>query len=222
MPRGCRAATSRRGIPTTPDVTFSVSPTHRGRVPRHSTCQGCRSVRERKTPGVEEVMRLLACLVIVVAACDRGPTPPEPPEAPDFNFATVAALGDPISGITSAELELFRRGRAVFTRTFTPKTGVGPLFNDVGCVECHDLPAVGGNGTQVEVHASAFVDGRCDELFGRGGPVIQTQVTPALPAALGITSDPVPPAATGPARRTAPDIFGFGLLDAVPDAAILR
>jgi CxxC motif-containing protein (DUF1111 family) len=167
-------------------------------------------------------MRLLACLVIVVAACDRGPTPPEPPEAPDFNFATVAALGDPISGITSAELELFRRGRAVFTRTFTPQTGVGPLFNDVGCVVCHDNPAVGGNGTQVEVHTSAFVDGRCDELFGRGGPVIQTQVTPALHAALGITSDPVPPAATGTARRTAPDIFGFGLLDAVPDAAILR
>jgi CxxC motif-containing protein (DUF1111 family) len=44
--------------------------------------------------------------------------------------------------------------------------------------------------------------------------------TPALKAALGIDSEPVP-AGVQVAVRTSPDVFGFGLLDAVPDAAIL-
>src|SRR5204862_6257757 len=62
---------------------------------------------------------------------------------------------------------------------------------------------------------------QCDELAARGGPVYQDPVTPALHAALGIDSEPVPAAATAVARRTVPDIFGFGLLDAVPDSEIL-
>jgi CxxC motif-containing protein (DUF1111 family) len=50
--------------------------------------------------------------------------------------------------------------------------------------------------------------------------VIQQAVTPALKAALGIDSEPIPTAATARAHRSTPDLFGFGLLDAVPDAAI--
>src|SRR5207245_401791 len=53
------------------------------------------------------------------------------------------------------------------------------------------------------------------------GPVIQQHATPALEAALGITQEPFPSAATGRAFRTTPTVFGRGLLDAVPDAEIL-
>src|SRR5207249_2779236 len=60
-----------------------------------------------------------------------------------------------------------------------------------------------------------------DNLEGVGGQVIQKQVTPEL-AARGIGPEPVPPEATLPtALRTTPDLFGFGLLDAVPDQEIL-
>jgi len=62
---------------------------------------------------------------------------------------------------------------------------------------------------------------KCDELVGQGGFVFQNQVTPALHTALGIDSEPIPAAATAVARRTIPEIFGFGLLDAVPDSEIL-
>jgi len=51
--------------------------------------------------------------------------------------------------------------------------------------------------------------------------VVQQQVTPALKQALGIDAEPVPPRATSTGRRTTPSILGFGLLDAVPDEAIL-
>ncbi|MGH8649759.1 MAG: di-heme oxidoredictase family protein, partial [Burkholderiales bacterium] len=61
----------------------------------------------------------------------------------------------------------------------------------------------------------------CDPLVQKGGPVIQQQVTPALKAILGIDSEPVPAEATARATRTTPDVFGFGLLDAVPESAIL-
>jgi CxxC motif-containing protein (DUF1111 family) len=51
--------------------------------------------------------------------------------------------------------------------------------------------------------------------------VVQQHATAALTAAMGIDREPVPPGATGTGLRTTPDLFGFGLLDAVPDSVIL-
>ena len=134
-------------------------------------------------------------------------------------------LGDPVPGLSAAERARFERGRAVFDSVFTPETGLGPLFNANGCAECHEDPVRGGTGDEVERHATAFHPGAaglpCDELATLGGPVFQNHVTPALHTALGIDSEPVPPQATAIAHRTTPDIFGFGLLDAVPDSTIL-
>lgn len=130
--------------------------------------------------------------------------------------------GDPLAGLSPELLDRFRAGKEVFDSTFTPQTGLGPLFNSTGCGECHEDPATGGFGDEVEVHATAFRTGpSCDPLVGEGGPVIQQQVTPALKAALGIDSEPFPKDATGRAKRTTPVLFGRGLLDAVPDSLIL-
>ena len=77
-------------------------------------------------------------------------------------------------------------------------------------------------GDEAEVHVAVFRGGGvCDPLVQKGGPVIQQEVTPALKAVLGIDSEPVPVEATARATRTTPDVFGFGLLDAVSDATIL-
>jgi CxxC motif-containing protein (DUF1111 family) len=130
--------------------------------------------------------------------------------------------GDPLPGLADDQLDLFEQGRIEFERVFTPETGLGPLFNAESCGECHEDPVAGGSGDEVEVHVSAFLSGGvCDPLLAEGGPVIQQRVTAALKAALGIDSEPVPAKATGRAGRTTPDIFGFGLLDAVPEAEIL-
>lgn len=143
-----------------------------------------------------------------LAACRRSPQP-----------------GDPLRGLSATERDQFARGRAVFDSVFTPETGLGPLFNADACGECHEDPVAGGAGDEVERHATAFHPGgtgrACDELVALGGPVFQQRVTPALRAAVGIDSEPVPPQATAIAARTSPDIFGFGLLDAVPGSAIL-
>jgi len=130
-------------------------------------------------------------------------------------------LGDPLPGLTPGQLAQFKAGRQAFQRAFTPQDGLGPLFNQVSCQECHEDPALGGVGDEIEIHATKFSPpDLCDSLFQEGGPVFQTQATPLLQAH-GITNEPVPPDATGIGRRTPSPLFGFGLVDAIPEAAIL-
>src|SRR5262249_6789608 len=73
--------------------------------------------------------------------------------------------GDPLRGLTNAELARFEEGRAVFERTFAPETGLGPLFNADACAECHEDPVGGGTGDEVETHVARLrPDGICDPL----------------------------------------------------------
>ena len=133
--------------------------------------------------------------------------------------------GDPLRDLSAAERARFDSGRVVFDSTFTPDVGLGPLFNASGCAECHEDPVSGAGGDEVERHAAVFHPERpgltCDELAGQGGPVFQDSVTPALRAARKIDHEPLPAGVTTVAARTTPDVFGFGLLDAVPDSVIL-
>jgi len=137
--------------------------------------------------------------------------PPKPPER---------ELGDPLAGLNPSQLQKFETGKTAFERTFTPEEGLSPLFNADACGECHEDPLAGGVGDEVEVHAAKFVAPSCDPLFQEGGPVIQQQATPLLQAK-GINKEQIPPSATGQALRTTPPVFGFGLVDGIPDAAIL-
>src|SRR6267378_786493 len=180
---------------------------------------------------------LLVATLIGVAACNERaptavspivPTPPRPPSSPEFANA-VAMLGRPLPRLSAAQRQRFDMGAAVFQTNFTPETGLGPLFNAVGCAACHENPVAGGGGNNdpaeggedVELHATAFhgAAAPCEDLGAVGGQVIQKQVTPALADILHITSEPIPAAATDSGHRTTPDVFGF--LDAVPDRAIL-
>jgi len=140
---------------------------------------------------------------------------------PEIGCGRPVEPGDPVPGLDRAQQEQFKRGRAVFVRAFTPETGLGPLFNANACGECHEDPVTGGRGDEVEIHVALVrPDQTCDPLAELGGPVLQQQVTPALKSALGIDSEPAP-AGVPLAHRTTPDIFGFGLLDAVPEKEIL-
>ena len=128
--------------------------------------------------------------------------------------------GRPGARLTKDQRSSFDRGQVVFDSTFTPGTGLGPLFNADACGECHEDPVRGGVGDEVELHAAAFHPPLCDPLAAEGGFVFQLKSTPALKVALGIDSEPVPPNAAR-ALRTTPVLFGRGLLDLVPDSVIL-
>ncbi|PYJ79320.1 MAG: hypothetical protein DME22_25600 [Verrucomicrobia bacterium] len=130
-------------------------------------------------------------------------------------------LGEPLADLSRAERAQFEAGKKVFQRVFTPQDGLGPLFNANSCAQCHEDPVVGGVGDEIEIHATRFVaPNSCDPLFDQGGPVIQQNATPLLQAK-GIMKEQIPPGATAQARRSTPPLFGFGLVDAIPEAAIL-
>src|SRR5437588_10946142 len=163
----------------------------------------------------------VAMLLARVAACDASPSTEPAPRAADPLLSAVVEPGGPLPGMTLQQRALFERGRGIFQTEFTPETGLGPLFNNNACSQCHEDPVVGGIGEEVERHATAFRAPACDDLGAHGGPVMQDSVTPALHAALGIDREAVPAEATDTAVRTTPSLLGFGLLDAVPDAEIL-
>ena len=130
-------------------------------------------------------------------------------------------LGEPLADLSRAERAQFDAGKKVFQRVFTPQDGLGPLFNANSCAQCHEDPVVGGVGDEIEIHATRFVaPNSCDPLFHQGGPVIQQDATPLLQAK-GITKEQIPPGATAQAHRSTPPLFGFGLVDAIPEATIL-
>jgi len=180
---------------------------------------------------------LLCTLIVGLGACERGAPTAAPPDAktptpvPEFQIVP-ASLGTPLRGLSPAQRRQVEIGRVVFQTAFTPETGLGPLFNAVGCGSCHENPVVGGGGSEeeeggedIEVQATAFHAGsgtaQCDDLAAVGGQVIQKQLTPAFSEYMQMTSEPIPAAATDSGHRTTPDLFGFGLLDAVPDREIL-
>src|SRR5438067_9841071 len=150
--------------------------------------------------------QVLGALFLGLLGC-KSPMPPK--------------IGEPLADLTPKQLAQFMEGKKVFERVFEPKDGLGPLFNGNSCAECHEDPVVGGVGDEVEVHATRFSGpNSCDPLFQEGGPVIQQNATPLL-RAKGIEKEQIPPSATVQAGRSTPPLFGFGLLDAIPEATLL-
>jgi CxxC motif-containing protein (DUF1111 family) len=131
------------------------------------------------------------------------------------------APGAPLAELSPAELAAFAAGRALFDREFTEEQGLGPSFNERRCSSCHDLPAIGGMGAEIVPKATRFENGRCDLLRDHGGDILQQQITDTA-RALGFQPERKPPVATAVVDMTAPPLFGAGLVEAVPDASILR
>jgi len=139
--------------------------------------------------------------VALVASC--GPLFTEAPNDADIMDA-------PVPGLSPAELATFARGDAEFERAFAPATGLGPIFNNVSCAACHS----GDGRGRVEnglTRIGTPDDGFLAEL---GGPQIQDK------AIAGATAETVP-AGVPASRRLPPPVFGVGLIEAIPEAAIL-
>lgn len=144
---------------------------------------------------------------LAIGACrPEGDAAPEP--------------GEPLVELTEEQLGRFLLGRAVFERLTTPEEGLGPLFNAERCSACHSEPASGGSGPALVLKATRFESGYCDLLPDEGGDNIQQRATPLLQAR-GIMQEGIPSRATATARVTGPLLFGLGLVEAIPEAAIL-
>lgn len=138
--------------------------------------------------------------------------------APPANLlARVPAqnFGAPLSGLTSTELALFNEGRIAFTEVESPQTGLGPIFNGRSCIECHGGPAPGGSSPIVVTRFGRTIAGVFDPLTAKGGPLLQRFAID--PAAI----ERIPPEANVVAQRQSTPLYGLGLIEAIPDEAIL-
>ena len=61
--------------------------------------------------------------------------------------SAITAIGDPLPGTDAAG---FAEAKAAFTTVETLADGLGPIFNERACGNCHTQGAIGGAGTQIE------------------------------------------------------------------------
>ena len=116
----------------------------------------------------------------------------------------------PVEGLNQAELAAFARGDAEFSRRFAPNTGLGTIFNNTSCFSCHS-----GDGRGRLENSLQRIGSSSDDFLGHlGGPQIQDK------AIAGADFERVPEGVPVSVRLP-PPVFGAGLIEAIPVAAIL-
>lgn len=134
-------------------------------------------------------------------------------------------FGDPLPGLSDADLAAFAFGKEKFVAVQTPATGLGPVFNGRSCVACHANPAPGGSGASLDNRITRFarqVQGQpFDPLLHLGGPNLQKfSVGGELPGC-SLPPEVVPAEANLTGLRQPPQLFGLGLIQGIPDTEIL-
>ncbi|MBM4198030.1 MAG: hypothetical protein FJ197_13265, partial [Gammaproteobacteria bacterium] len=138
-------------------------------------------------------------------------------------FATAAVLaavppqpraGEPLADLTWGQSQRFIDGRQAYITPLTPAQGLGPAFNRHSCVDCHETPIGGWSSIKV-THFGLESPGGFDFLEHLGGPVLQAD-------AIGDDCRELVPALANHIReRVTPSVLAFGLVEAIPDAALL-
>src|SRR5215813_1890840 len=140
----------------------------------------------------------------------------DPTETPTF---LSAAFGDHLPGMTADEITRFNEGETEFATAETVADGLGPVFNDTACGNCHTTPSVGGNSSSVFVtrFGTTTFELEFDPLERLGGSLIQVHgIGPA--GNCNFVGEVVPPQATIVAHRRTTALFGLGLVDAVNES----
>lgn len=149
---------------------------------------------------------LLSCGVF--AGC-----PEKPPVVPDDIFGP---LGTVLPSATAEQRATFERGQAIARRRFTPATGLGPTYNVVSCVSCHERPVLGGGGARYRnflLVGQRLMDGSFTSTGVNG-------VQDHYSLATGRNADDS--TTNVRATRTPIPFFGAGLIAEIPDEEILR
>jgi CxxC motif-containing protein (DUF1111 family) len=139
-----------------------------------------------------------------------------------LDLTTGAALGDRIPGTSTTDSN-FASFRANFVAVDALADGLGPVFNERACGNCHDQGAQGGAGRQIERRYGRFVNGVFDPLTNRGGSLRQLFTVGSFTAANGractvpLEVEPAEATVHNVGRVTTP-LFGLGLVDAMPDS----
>jgi len=132
-------------------------------------------------------------------------------------------IGDPLAGTDPVA---FAAARDNFAAEEDITDGLGPVFNEKACGNCHTTPVVGGSGVQIERRFGEFSangtfygydqpqnnqGGTLRQLFSNG-TYKNGNVTCTIP----VEKEPADATVHNVGRRTLP-LFGLGLVDSIPD-----
>lgn len=147
----------------------------------------------------------------------RPGNPPPPPPPP------VPVAGQPLAGLTAAQLAAFNDGVEDFNEAEEPDEGLGPVFNERSCAACHTTPTVGGGSNRTVTRFGTRAGGTFDALANLGGSLMQDHALTLADAGVTHAYAPevVPAVATIVAHRRTTALFGLGLVDATPDSDFL-
>lgn len=143
------------------------------------------------------------------------PQHPNAPPGPRPN-PMMPQLGEPLPGLTRDQMELFLDGKEDFEDSETVDGGLGPIFNRTSCATCHSAPVTGGAGVINVTRFGQNTNGVFNPLASLGGSLLQDNAIDS------ILQEVVPPEANVVAQRNSTPLFGLGLIEEIPDFAILR
>ena len=125
--------------------------------------------------------------------------------------------GAPLRGLTAREFSEFRLGLDDFLEVETAEDGLGPAFNGTSCAVCHNAPAVGGGSSMLETRAMYREENGEIRPLDASGETLMHMFSipthgcqPLMPMTVAIV-----------ARRAPIPLFGAGLVEAIPDAALI-
>lgn len=118
-------------------------------------------------------------------------------------------LDGPLDGLTPAEQAAFVAGDERFEEQFSVATGLGPIFNNISCAACHAGDGRGRPEPGFSNVVTRLIPGPLD-----GSPTIERKAVPGAVAEVEPSGVPL-------SRRLPPPVFGLGLIEAIPAAAIV-
>ena len=124
-----------------------------------------------------------------------------------------ANFGDPVPGLTAGDTTNFNNGSVAFNKVQTVASGLGPIFNNSGCANCHNFPVAGGSGTATVTRFGEFTNGVFNPLTSQGGSLLQDNSTTT-------NFEVVPANANVTAKRITQHMFGIGLVEAIAESTI--
>lgn len=135
-----------------------------------------------------------------------------PPNAP---MPAPTEYGGPLPGLDADGVARFEAGRALYDRDRFISEGLGdPTFNGDSCRACHFDPVLGGAGpADLDVTRQGILDGDTFVMPAGGTIVHRHSLDPTRP--------PLDPAANVIELRQTPHTFGLGLIERIPEPAIV-
>jgi CxxC motif-containing protein (DUF1111 family) len=151
---------------------------------------------------------IIACglAILTMEACQKM-FPPAPNPDNDISQGVIP-------GLTSYQLIEHAAGDAEFSQIFTPQQGLGPVFNQNSCNNCHVGNGKGSPATALTRYGK-MVAGVFDSLVAENGPNLLPNAVP------GYLGDVLPSDANVSVKLIAPVVMGLGFIAALSDSSIL-